>query len=270
MSSERQYHIALGRGELAKQIILCGDRGRSERAAEYLENITVERHNREYVTYTGVYKGIPVSVMSTGIGPGCMEIALVEIFAIVDNPTFIRVGTCGALQTGIQLGDLVISTGAVRLENTSTFFVDEGYPAVASYEVVLALMMGAEAAGAKYHLGLTASGSGFYGAQGREIPDLPLRYPNLLEQLMARKVTNFEMESSTLFILSTLKGVRASTICTVVAQRPTGQFITPERKHEAERTCIRAGLEAFYYLARMDEQKQSAGKAYWLPTDLLE
>ena len=181
----------------------------------------------------------------------------------------IRIGTCGVLQPDVHLEDRVLPIGAVRLENASTFLVDGGYPAVASYEVILALIMGSESVETKYHIGLTASASDLYGAQGREIPVLSLRYPDLQAQLTLRRVSNFEMESSTPFTLCTLKGVRASTICAAIAERTRGALITPERERIAETTCIRAGPEAFRFLSKPDEQKSAAGKSYWFPVDII-
>ena len=261
----RQYHINLAPGELAERVILVGDPGRAVKASELLTDIRVQQKNREYVTYTGLYEGMEVSVMSTGIGTDNVEIAMVEIFQITKNPSFIRVGSCGALKTELEVGHLVISTGAVRLENTSLFFVEEGYPAVADYEVVLALISACDSNRFTYHLGLTASASGFYGAQGRNIPGIPLRFPNLQEDMARMNVSNFEMESSTLFTLASLKGVRASTVCAVYANRPKGTFIDPETKHRAEKECIIAGLEGFKALERMDEDKRERGIEHWFP-----
>ena len=180
---DRQYHIGLGPGELADYILLPGDPDRTARIASRFESVELERRNREFASATGRYKGQRVSVVSTGIGTDNVEIVVAEILAIVDRPTFIRVGSCGALQPEIQLGDLVISSGAVRLEATTSFFVHDGYPAVADYEVTLALVEAAARLGHRAHVGITATAPGFFGAQGRPIPQLPIRYPDLAEEL---------------------------------------------------------------------------------------
>jgi uridine phosphorylase len=112
---ERQYHIALGRGEVAEYLLMPGDPDRTARFATRLDSIELERRNREFSTVTGSYKGVRLTVMSTGMGADNIEIAVAEILAITDRPTFIRVGSCGGLQPDMALGDLVISTGAVRL-----------------------------------------------------------------------------------------------------------------------------------------------------------
>lgn len=265
-ASGRQYHIDLAPGELAEYVIMVGDPQRSVRASEYLSDIRVKRHNREFYSYTGKYKGLEVTIMSTGIGPSCTEIAMVECYQIAKNPAFIRVGTSGSLQPEIKLGDVVISSGAVRLEDTSTYFVHEGYPSIANYEVMLALITACEAEKLNYHIGLTGAASGFYGAQGRHIPGVHLRYPNLQEDMAAMRVANFEMESSTLFTMATMMGLRASTICLAIAHRPTGGFITPEGKKKGEHQALIAGLDGLVELSKMDAKKAKAGKRYWVPS----
>jgi|Deesub1362B_J571_1020462.scaffolds.fasta_scaffold11023_2 uridine phosphorylase len=259
----RQYHINLAPGELAEYIILVGDPARSHKTAKFFDQILLKRENREFITYTGLIDNIKVSVISTGIGTDNVEIVVIEASQIVKNPTFIRVGSCGGLQKHINCGDLVISTGAVRFENTSLYFVPEGYPAVASYEVVLALIEAAEKLGYPYHVGLTVTASGFYGAQGRKIPGFPLRFPNLVEELAERNVLNFEMESSTLFTLACVKGFRAGTVCAVYANRPKNEFIKPKEKEKAEENCIKTGIEAVKILAKMDKEKRKQGKKWW-------
>jgi uridine phosphorylase len=139
---ERQYHIALGPGELAEYILLPGDPDRTARIATRLESIEMEQRHREFASVTGTYRGERVSVVSTGIGTDNVEIVVAEILAITDRPTFVRVGSCGSLQPEVNLGDLIVSTGAVRLESTTSFFVHDGYPAVADYEAVAALIEG--------------------------------------------------------------------------------------------------------------------------------
>ena len=209
----RQYHIGIAPGEIAPYILMCGDPARVHKIAAYFETKNAPIAHRDYVTITGKYKGMPLSVMATGMGPDNTEIALVEISQVVKNPTLIRVGTSGGLLKEAGLGDLLISTGAVRLENTSTFFVHEGYPAIAHYEVVQALITAARQKKIAHHVGLTATAPGFYGAQGRKVPGFMPRDPELPDKLAAQGVANFEMESSALFILSTLAGFRAGTVC---------------------------------------------------------
>jgi uridine phosphorylase len=262
----RQYHIDLGPGELAEYILLPGDPDRIARIAERFDSVELERRHREFSSITGHYRGERMSAVSTGIGTDNVEIVLAEILAITENPTIVRVGSSGALQPGIALGDLVISTGAVRLESTTSWFVHEGYPAVASHEAVVALIEAAERLGHRYHVGTSATAAGFYGAQGRPIPQLPIRYPGLAEEMARQGILNFEMEASAVLILAALAGRRAGVVCTVYAQRTTGDFVMGEARERAERAVIETGLEALTILAEMDRAKSAAGAANWRPS----
>ena len=172
-AGERQYHIGLGPGDLAEYILLPGDPDRTARIATRLENIEGSWQHREFASVTGTYRGERVSVVSTGIGSDNVEIVVAEILAITKRPTFIRVGSCGGLQPEIAIGDLIISSGSVRLEATTGFFVHDGYPAVADYEAVAALVEAAAKLGHRAHVGITATAPGFFGAQGRPIPSCP-------------------------------------------------------------------------------------------------
>ena len=263
---ERQYHIGLAPGELADFILLPGDPDRTTRIATRLDNIELERRNREFASVTGTYRGVRVSVVSTGIGTDNVEIVVAEILAITERPTFIRVGSCGALQPEIELGDVIISTGAVRLETTSSWFVHDGYPAVADPQAVLALIEAAHQVGVRAHVGITATAPGFFGAQGRPIPQLPIRYPDLAVELARERVLNFEMEASALLILAGLARCRAGVVCGVFAQRTTGDFVTGAAKERAEAACVETGLESIRILAAMDRQRDLAGADRWRPS----
>jgi len=265
-AGERQYHIGLGPGELAEYILLPGDPDRTSRIASRFESIEVEQRHREFASVTGRFRGQRVSVVSTGIGTDNVEIVVAEILAITERPTFIRVGSCGALQPEMELGDLAISTGAVRLESTTSFFVHDGYPAVADYEAVLALIEAAQRLGHRYHVGITATAPGFFGAQGRPIPQLPIRYPDLAEDMARQRVMNFEMEASALLVLATLARCRAGVVCAVYANRTTGEFVSGDVKDAAEAACVETGLESLLVLAEIDRQKRDAGTDRWRPS----
>jgi uridine phosphorylase len=265
-AGERQYHIGLGPGELAEYILLPGDPDRTSRIASRLESIELEQRHREFATVTGRFRGERVSVVSTGIGTDNVEIVVAEILAITERPTFIRVGSCGALQPEMSLGDLAITTGAVRLESTTSFFVHDGYPAVADYEAVAALIEAAERLGHRYHVGITATAPGFFGAQGRPIPQLPIRYPDLAEDMARQRVMNFEMEASALMVLATLARCRAGVVCAVYANRTTGEFISGDAQDAAEAACVETGLESLLIMAEMDRQKREAGTDRWRPS----
>jgi len=265
-AGERQYHIGLGPGELADYILLPGDQDRVDRVAAHFDEVEMRHRHREFASVTGTYKGLRVSCVSTGIGADNVEIVIAEILALVERPTFIRIGSCGALQPGMALGDLVISTGSVRLETTTSWFVHEGYPAVAHYEAVLALVEAAERGGYRHHVGITATAPGFFGAQGRPIPQLPIRYPDLAEEMARQGILNFEMEASAVLVLAGLGGGRAGVVCAVYANRVTGEFVEGDVKDQAEAAAVETGLESLVILAELDRQKSSAGAARWRPS----
>ncbi len=265
-SGERQYHIGLGPGELADYILLPGDQDRVARVAERFDSVERTHRHREFASATGLYRGQRVSCVSTGIGTDNVEIVIAEILALVERPTFIRIGSCGALQPGMELGDLVISAGSVRLETTTSWFVHEGYPAVAHYEAILALVEAAEGLGLRHHVGITATAPGFYGAQGRPIARLPIRYPDLADEMARQGILNFEMEASAVLVLAGLGGCRAGVVCAVYANRRTGEFVEGDIKDKAEAAAIDTGLESLRILAQLDRQKSVAGAARWRPS----
>jgi uridine phosphorylase len=210
------------------------------------------KRHREFATWTGSWKGLEVTVMATGMGADNTEIALVELLACVEGPDLIRVGSCGALPGEIALGDLVISTGALRLESTTLGFVEEGYPAVAHHEVTLALISAATRAGAPFHAGITATAAGFYGWQARQVPGFPPRFPDLPDRLARMGVKNLEMEASALFTLASLRGLRAGAVCAAYANRQTNEFLDSKGRRAADARTIAVALGALRVLAEMD------------------
>ena len=136
--SEKEYHVNLTKGDVGEYVILPGDPGRCEKIAQYFDNPVLVANNREYVTYTGTLNGVKVSVTSTGIGGPSAAIALEELVHCGAH-TFIRVGTSGGMQKEVLGGDVVIATGAIRLDGTSKEYAPIEYPAVANFDVVMAL-----------------------------------------------------------------------------------------------------------------------------------
>ena len=264
--TDRQYHIDLAPGEVADYILLPGDPDRTDRIAGLLDDVEVARRHREFNSVTGWHRGLRISVIATGIGADNVEIVMAEVLALTRRPTIVRIGSCGVLRDDIELGDLVITTGAVRLEATTTYYVDDGYPAVADYMAVAALVEAAARTGHRAHLGVTATAPGFYAAQGRPIPQLPLRHPDLAERLAAQGVINFEMEASALLVLAALAGCRAGVVCTAYAHRVRGDFVMGARRDAAEAGLVEVGLEALHVLAEMDSQREKAREMHWRPS----
>ena len=255
----KQYHIECKPGDLLGPVLLPGDPERAKRIAESWENYTEIAAHRQYYSYTGKVHGVPISVTSTGIGTPACEIAITELLNIGCD-TFIRVGSTGAIQPGLELGDLIINTGAVKMEGSSKYYVPDNYPALAHYEVVLALIEACEVLGYKYRLGIAASTSSFYLGQGRpgyknyEIS----KTDKIVPDLQKMGVTNMEMEASHIFTLSQIYGARAGAICAVYANRVTNEFGV-----KGEKDVINAANYAVKVLAEMDEEKKNKGTNYW-------
>lgn len=260
-----QYHIYCKPGDVAPYVLLPGDPDRVERISKYWDERRVVAKHREFVTHTGRYKGAPISATSTGIGSPSTAIAVEELLRIGAH-TFIRVGTTGAIQPDINVGDLIISVAAVRLEGTSKQYVMVEYPATAHYEVVLALIEAAESLNVKYHVGITASTDSFYTGQGR------LGYrgyfqswmEHIIPDLQKARVLNFEMEAATIFTLANIYGVRAGAVCAVLANRITNEF----KPDVGVENAIKVANEAVRILYEWDTIKERKGKRYLYPSIL--
>ena len=256
-----QYHLEVSPGDVAGSVLLPGDPGRVETITAAWDDHDVVADHREYRTATGTYDGVPVSVTSTGIGSPSAAIAVEEL-ARVGADTLLRVGSCGAIREEASVGDLVITTGAVRQEGTSKEYVREDYPASADHAVVGALVTAAERLDYGYHLGVTASTDSFYAGQGR--PGFEgfeaAGSDDLVADLREANVWNFEMEAASILTLATLYGLRAGAVCTVYANRVTGEFRT-----EGERRAAEVATEAVSVLAEMDAAADRAGARRWHP-----
>lgn len=261
-----QYHIQCRKGDVSRYVLMPGDPARVPRIAKCFDEAKQVAFHREYNTFTGKTSGIPISSTSSGIGGPALNIAVEEL-AQVGADTFLRVGTCGGIQPGLCVGDLVISSAAVRMHDASIDYVDLKYPASASYEVLLALIQAAEELGITYHVGITASTNTFFCGQGR--PGFggfwQSKHDTLVDDLRRAKVLNFEMEAATLFTLANLFGLRAGAVCAVVANRDDKSFATPEIYEKAEKDTASVAVRAVEILAGWDAEKEAAGKKWWFP-----
>lgn len=257
----KQYHIRVGEGDLGPSVLLPGDPGRVPVLASAWDTAEDVAYHREYRSMRGMYHGVPVSACSTGIGGPSTEIALNEL-AAVGCTTFLRLGTTGGLQEEMRVGDVAISTAAIRWEGASEAYAPPEFPAAASYEVVLALIEACERLGRQYHLGVSASTASFYAAQSRPaFGDYIGMHPERVERLRAMRVTNFEMEAATIFTLSSLFGLRAGAACIVIADRFRNEF-KPEGADEA---LAELGAVTIEVLNEMDGAKRAAGRLWYFP-----
>ena len=147
-----QYHLNITPGDVGKYVILPGDPKRCAKIAKYFDDPQLIADNREYVTYTGYLDGEKVSVTSTGIGGPSASIALEELVKC-GAETFVRVGTCGGMDLDVKGGDIIVATGAIRMEGTSKEYAPIEFPAVADIDVVNALRQAAKNLEYTYHTG---------------------------------------------------------------------------------------------------------------------
>ncbi|MFC7203511.1 nucleoside phosphorylase [Haloferax namakaokahaiae] len=265
-NAEVQYHIEVGPEDVANAVLLPGNPERLDKITPLWDDHEERAYHREYRTATGTYDGTPISVTSTGIGSPSAAIAVEEL-ARVGVDTFIRVGSCGAIQPEMEVGDLVITSGAVRQEGTSKEYVREDYPAVADHEVVSALVAAAERLGYDYHVGLTMSADSFYAGQGRPGHEgfRAAGSEELVEELQNANVKNIEMEAAALMTIANIYGLRAGAVCSVYANRVTGEFRTEGESRAAEVASL-----AVHLLAKMDQVKDDADVDHWHPGLSLE
>ncbi len=255
--NEEQYHIGCKTGDLAPNIILVGDPNRAFRISNNFDEINIKRLHREYVTYTGRYKGFPISVMATGIGQGNMEIAMIELSQIVKNPRIIRCGTSSGLQKKIGLGDMVISHDVHDLGNLATYYKVDKKKVVSDEKLQRALVQACEALRFSYHIGKTASAPGFYAPQGRDIPGFPVRDKNIIRTLMKKKVSNLEMEVATMFSLGSLKKIPVAAVCSAIGNRARNDFLDDKGIMQAEKDSIQCTLKAFEILHQSHTKKHA-------------
>lgn len=216
--SSRQYHIQVASGEVGRYVILPGDPKRCEKIAQYFDDPVLVADNREYITYTGTLDGVKVSVTSTGIGGPSASIAMEELCRCGAD-TFIRIGTCGGMQTEVKSGDIVIATGAVRMEGTSREYAPIEFPAVADLTVTNALVSAAKKRGVSFHTGVVQCKDAFY---GQHEPETKPVFYELMQKWEAWKRLGClasEMESAALFTVASYLRVRIGSCFLVMANQ---------------------------------------------------
>ena len=255
------YHLRIGPDDVAPTVLLPGDPDRVAFISAGWDSFREVGRNREFVTHTGQLQDVPISAISTGIGNPAMA-TVVESLTRLGSKTLLRVGTTGGIQPGIELGDLIIANGAVRLDGASQAYVRSEYPAAAHPEAVMALVAACEELGFRYHLGITASTDSWYLGQGRPGWNdyAPTFSKELLPDMQAAGVLNFEMEASALFTLSGLYKLRAGAIFAVVANRINDTFQVTGIEQ-----AVAAANRAAILLVEMDQEKAAAGVNFWHP-----
>ena len=246
------FHLHLTRDTpLGRYCILPGDPGRCAAIAARFDNPVHRQTNREYCTWTGALLGQPVSVCSTGIGGPSAAIAMEEL-AQLGVTTFLRVGTCGGIRTDVQSGDVVVATGAVRMEGTSREYAPIEYPAVPDFQVTSALVQAAQALGKPCKTGVVQCKDSFY---GQHAPDrMPVAY-ELTQKWEAWKrlgVLASEMESAALFVVASALGVRCGSCFHVIWNQERQAAGLDQAESLDTSAAIAVGVEALKLLIRED------------------
>ncbi len=242
-----QYHIGLKEGDVGEYVILPGDPKRCKKIAEYFEDAKLIADNREFVTYTGYLDGEKVSVTSTGIGGASASIALEELVN-VGAKTFIRVGTCGGMQLDVKGGDIVIATGAIRMEGTTREYAPIEFPAVANLDVSNALVQAAKKLGYSYHTGVVQCKDSFYGQHSPETKPVSYELLNKWEAWKRLGCLASEMESAALFVVASYLKVKVGSVFLTVGnqEREKANMENPI-VHDTEK-AIKTAIEAIRIL----------------------
>lgn len=250
-----QYHLQIRPGDVGRYVILPGDPKRCAKIAKHFDDAKLVADSREYITYTGYLDGEKVSVTSTGIGGPSASIAMEEL-VLCGADTFIRVGTCGGIDLEVKGGDIVIATGAIRMEGTSKEYAPIEYPAVADLDVTNALVAACKELGFPYHTGVVQCKDAFY---GQHEPDrMPVSY-ELLNKWEAWKRMGCkasEMESAALFIVAGYLRVRAGSCFLVVANQEREKLgLENPVAHDTD-MAIQVAVEAIRELIKKDREQE--------------
>jgi uridine phosphorylase len=250
------YHLALKPGEVSDTVITVGDPDRVAKVSQLFDSVDIIREKREFVTHTGMYKGLRLSVISTGIGTDNIDIVFNELHSLkqmagtLQKPySFIRLGTSGTVQNNIAINSILISEAALGFDGLLHFYewnegqtlIDEllqsdtrygrlprPYAAFAGEELLRQFKPMCDT------IGVTVTAPGFYAPQGRSV-NAPIKVPDFTQLLTqsylgTTPITNIEMETAGIYGLASLFGHQAISISAILANRSTGEFSTqPER-----------------------------------------
>ena len=238
MSKSDVFHLGLTKNDLqgAQLAIVPGDPERVEKIAALMDKPVKLASHREFTTWRAELDGKAVIVCSTGIGGPSTSIAVEEL-AQLGIRTFLRIGTTGAIQPHINVGDVLVTTASVRLDGASLHFAPMEFPAVADFECTTALVEAAKSIGATTHVGVTASSDTFY-------PRVVSRFKGSMEEWQSMGVMNYEMESATLLTMCASQGLRAGMVAGVIVNRTQQEIPNAETMKQTESHAVKIVVEA--------------------------
>ena len=255
MAARTVYHLNIDSAAIegATVALLPGDPGRVQALATAppFERARELANKREYRTWIAYVGRTPVLVTSTGIGGPSASIAIDEL-AQLGVRTFLRVGTTGAIQADIDIGTVIVTTGAVRLDGASTHYAPIEYPAVAHPDVVQAAISAARDLGVPARAGVSASCDTFYPGQERYDSYsgyVPRRFQGITEEWRRLHVLNYEMESSTVLTLASAMGLRGGCVAGVVVNRARSENVSKADLEAGESNAVRVAVGAVVRLA---------------------
>ena len=242
------FHLGLTKADLcgAELAIVPGDPQRVEKIARLMNEPRHLASHREFTSWLAMLDDKPVVICSTGIGGPSTSIAVEEL-AQLGIRTFLRIGTTGAIQPHIQVGDVLVTTAAVRLDGASLHFAPMEFPAVADFTCTTALVAAAQAAQATLHIGVTASSDTFYPGQERYDTysgRVVRRFQNSMAEWQAMGVMNYEMESATLLTMCASHGLKAGMVAGVIVNRTQQEIPDQEMMKSTESKAVEIVVDA--------------------------
>lgn len=229
---------------------------------QYFEDKKVVTRNPMYTVVVGKYHGTDIIVCSMGSGGPDAEIAILDLMMFSECDTFIRLGTSGTQREDLNVGDIVISSGAVRDEGLTKEYIAPQYPALSSYEVMIPMIEAAQKAGLRYHVGITRSNDSIYCGQGRAVLGyLPHNQEPVVEYWVNAGILNVERETAAILTLAELFGARGGAVNTICNSSVTKNIGVSQGIDDA----IKVTLEGISLLAQRDKEKEQAGEKYWTP-----
>ncbi len=246
-AQEEEFHLKIKKGDVGEYVLMCGDPARVEKIAAYFDEAHFVKSNREYTIYTGKLNGVTVSACSHGIGGPSTAIALEEL-AHCGAHTFIRIGTSGGMDPDVMGGDMVIGTGAIRMEGTSKEYAPIEYPAVADFEVTSALVEAAKKSGGRYHVGVLQCKDSFYGQHDPDSMPVGYELNDKWDAWVRCGAKTSEMESAAMFIIGSVRRLHVGAIMTVFANQTRRAMGLDDPKCYDIEPTIKVAVEALRIL----------------------
>lgn len=254
-AENEEFHLKIRAGDIGRYVFLCGDPGRCEKIAQYLDAPAFLTANREYTIWNGLLDGERITVCSTGIGGPSAAIALEELVHC-GAEVLLRVGTSGGMAPEVQGGDVVIGTGAIRMEGTSREYAPVEYPAVADYRIVAALAAAArEEPNCVWHVGVLQCKDSFYGQHDPDSMPVGYELKDKWDAWVRCGALASEMESAALFIAGAVRRVRVGSIMQVLANQTRRTMGLPDRVVLDTELAIRVAVRAMRRLIEEDRHE---------------